>query len=152
MDNCIIKLAKMLTKSNFVVFGKFFAIGNVSSNSFFRLDDARKYVAILFRFGFQIFNSGTIAIACRLFEKEPKKTFTQVSGNCLMQKNCEEFLEVGHQWMHVSKSTGPLLRATGPLGPPTWPISKNRPKSKPIALTLIPDWFSLHVKLAIYLN
>ena len=98
MDNCIIKLAKMLTKSNFVVFGKFFAIGNVSSNSFFRLDDARKYVAILFRFGFQIFNSGTIAIACRLFEKRTQEniyaSFRKLSH---AKKIVKEFLEVGHQ-------------------------------------------------------
>lgn len=75
MDNCINELANMLDKSDFVVLGKFFAIGNASCNSFFRLDDVRKYVATLFRFVFQIFNSRTIVITCLFFEKPPKNTF-----------------------------------------------------------------------------
>ena len=57
--------------------GNLFAVGNASSNYFFRLYDAQKYVATLFKFVLQIFNSRAIVITSRLFEVEPKDTFCE---------------------------------------------------------------------------
>ena len=53
--------------------GNLFAVGNASSNYFFRLYDAQKYVATLFKFVFHT----PIVITCRLFEVEPKNTFCE---------------------------------------------------------------------------